>query len=137
MSIESNKALVRRYWLELWNEKQGQLIDELFSPEVRLHFPPGQAHQPPSMRVWFEHALIAFPDVHFTIHNHIAEGELVSTRWSYEATHTGEFLGIRPTGRRITDTGINMFRIEDGKIVDLWIVQDSLGLMRQLEAVPS
>ena len=87
------------------------------------------------MKVWFEHALIAFPDVHFTIHAEVAEDDLVTTRWSYTATQTGEFLGLAPSGKRITDTGIDIFRVQDGKIVDLWIMQDSLGLMQQLDAI--
>ncbi len=135
MSIDANKALVRRYWLDLWNGKQGGLIDEICAPDMRLHFAPGQSHQPPSMQVWFEHALIAFPDVYFTIHAEIAEGDLVTTRWSYTATQTGEFLGLPPSGKKITDTGIDIFRVQDGKLVDLWIMQDSLGLMQQLGAI--
>ncbi|NTU63983.1 MAG: ester cyclase [Chloroflexi bacterium] len=135
-SIETNKALVRRYWFELWNDKK-DIIAEIAVDPVTLHFAPGQAHQPPSLRKWFETALIAFPDVHFTLHQEIAENELVVSRWSYIATNTGEFLGRPPTNRRVTDSGIDIFRLADGKIVEMWILQDSLGLLRQLGWLPA
>jgi len=73
MSIEENKAIVRRYGYELWNEKKGQIIDEIASPDLVLHFPKGQAHQPPTLKKWFETALVAFPNVPFTLHDEIAE----------------------------------------------------------------
>lgn len=133
--IEANKAVVRRYWFELWNEKQ-DIIDEIVAEPVIFHFPPGQAHQPPTLRKWFETALIAFPDVHFTLHQEIAEGDLVVSRWSYVATNTGEFLGRPATGKRVVDEGIDIFRVENGKITELWIVQDSLGLLQQLGVLP-
>lgn len=137
MSIEENKRIVRRYWQELWNEKRRAVLDEISSDQTHLHFAQGQAHRPPSLDVWYETALIAFPDVHFTVHDLIAEDDRVVARWSYEATNTGPFLGRPATGLRVTDTGINIFRIEEGKIADMWLVQDSLGLMQQLGVIPN
>ena len=135
MSTEDNKALVRRYWFELWNEKKN-IIDEIAVDPVILHFPPGQAHQPPNLHEWFRTAQSAFPDVHFTLHQELAEGDLVVSRWSYVATNTGEFLGRTTTGRKVTDRGIDIFRIENGKIVEMWVAQDSLGLLQQLGVIP-
>ena len=132
MSIEANKEVVRRYWYELWNDKRGEILPEIAVEPVILHFPPGQAHQPPNLTKWFETALVAFPDVHFTLNLEMADGDLVATHWNYVATNTGPFLGRPATGKRITDTGIDIFRIRDGKIVEMWLVQDSLGLMQQL-----
>ena len=137
MSIEVNKQIVRRYWQDLWNEKNRAVLDEITSEQTALHFAQGQAHQPPSLKTWFETALIAFPDVQFTVHDLFAEGDRVVTRWSYVATNTGPFLGRPATGRRVTDTGINIFRIENGKIADMWLVQDSLGLLQQLGVIPT
>lgn len=132
MSAEENKNLVQRYWIELWNDKKGEIIKEISSDNLVFHFPQGQAHQPPSLQKWFETALVAFPDVHFTLHDQIAEGDKVASRWSYEATNTGEFLGSPATHKKVTDKGIDIFRIEDGKIVEMWVAQDSLGLLQQL-----
>lgn len=135
MSLEENKALVRRYWYELWNEKKGHIIDEIASNDLVFHFPEGQAHQPPTLKKWFETALIAFPDVHMTLHDEIAEGDKVVSRWSYVATNTGMFLGRLATHQRVTDFGIDIFRVEKGKIVEMWVAQDSLGLLHQLGAI--
>ncbi len=136
MSTETNKAVVRRYWQELWNSKRGDIIDDIAVDPVKFHFPGGQAHQPPSLHKWFETALVAFSDVHFTIHVELAEGDLVAVHWSYVATNTGPFLGRPATGRRVTDEGTDIFRVEQGKIVEMWVNQDSLGLMQQLGVVP-
>ncbi|WP_338875582.1 ester cyclase [Spirosoma sp. SC4-14] len=136
MSTEANKAVVTRYWEDFWNKKQGDLINEITAADLKLHFPPGQAHQPPSLKKWFETAQSAFPDVHFTMHDLIAEGDKVVCRWSYEATNTGGFLGNDATNRKVTDQGINMFRIENGKIAELWMSGDSLGLLHQLGVIP-
>jgi predicted ester cyclase len=135
MSIESNKAVVTRYWYDLWNKKNEDVIEEITLPDVKLHFPPGQAHQPPSFHKWIQTALIAFPNVHFTIHELVAEGDKVVCQWSYTATNTGVFLGREPTGREVTDQGINMFRIENGKIAEMWMSGDSLGLLQQLGVI--
>jgi predicted ester cyclase len=136
MNIEENKAVVQRYWNELWNGKRGEIIDEIAVEPVKFHFPGGQAHQPPNLKTWFATAGSAFPDVQFTTHLMLAERDLVAVHWSYIATNTGVFLGRPATGRRVTDTGTNIFRIADGKIVELWVVQDSLGLLQQLGFIP-
>jgi predicted ester cyclase len=137
MRNEANKAIVRRYWYELWNEKRGDLIPEIALEPVTFHFPGGQAHQPPNLTTWFQTALVAFPDVHFTIHLELADGDLVATHWSYLATNTGPFLGRPATGKQVTDTGIDIFRISNGKIAEMWVVQDSLGLLQQLGVLPT
>jgi steroid delta-isomerase-like uncharacterized protein len=136
MSVEDNKRVVHRYWQDLWNEKNRSVLAEIASEKTALHFAQGQAHQPPSLEKWFETALVAFPDVRFTVHDLFAEGDRVVARWSYIATNTGPFLGRPATGKQVTDTGINIFRIENGKIADMWLVQDSLGLLQQLGFVP-
>ncbi len=137
MSTESNKAVVKRYWNELWNDKHGEILDEIAVDPVTFHFPDGQAHQPPTLHKWFETALVAFPDVHFTVDIMMAEDDLVAARWSYVATNTGEFLGRPGTGKRVIDKGIDIFRIQNGKIVEMWVAQDSLGLLQQLGVLPT
>jgi predicted ester cyclase len=136
VSLEANKAVVRRYWNELWNQKRGDIIDEIAVDPVTFHFPEGQAHQPPTLHKWFETALVAFPDVHFQIDIEMAERDLVATRWSYVATNTGPFLGRAATSKRVVDKGIDIFRLENGKIAEMWVAQDSLGLLQQLDVLP-
>ena len=127
-----NKAIVTRYYIDFWTEKNESVMHEIISEEVKIHFPPGQAPQPATFKKWFDTPLIAFPDVHFTIHDLIAEGDKVVCRWSYVATNTGPFLGREATQLKVTDEGNNIFRIENGKIADMWMAGDSLGLLHQL-----
>jgi len=126
MSVEENKALVRREQEELWNGT-GNLdaAQELFVPE--------QAEAAKQEAADFRQG---FPDVVSTIEDLIAEGDKVMARWRARATHQGEYMGIPPTGKEVEFTGISVYRIEAGKIAESWNVEDELGLMRQIGAVP-
>jgi len=79
----------------------------------------------------------AFPDLHLTIEDVIAEGETVMTRWSCRGTHKGDLNGIAPTGKHITITGITVARVSGGKIVEGFVNWDAQGLMQQLGVVPA
>jgi steroid delta-isomerase-like uncharacterized protein len=78
----------------------------------------------------------AFPDLKLMVEDQIAEGDKVVTRWSATGTHQGELLGIPPTGKQTTATGITIDRIQGGKIVETWTHWDNLGLLQQLGVVP-
>jgi steroid delta-isomerase-like uncharacterized protein len=136
MSLEANKAIVRRYFDELWNERKTDIIDDLVTADHVVHFPSGQAHRIKSVQEWTTTAFTAFPDVQFTVDDMIAEEDKVLARWHYNATQTGNFLGIPPTGRQVEDEGMDVFRIEGGKIAEIWVIQDSLGLLQQLGVIP-
>ena len=127
MSVEENKALVRREQAELWNHT-GNLdaAAELFAPD-RVE----DAKQ--------EAAIVrrGVPDLESNIEDLIAEGEKVVAHWRAHATHQGEYMGIPPTGNRVNFIGISIYRIEGGKIAESWSVSDLLGMMQQLGAVPS
>jgi predicted ester cyclase len=79
----------------------------------------------------------AFPDFEDKIEDLIAEGDLVTGRFTARGTHQGHFADVSPTGRRVELQGINMYRIRDGKIVEEWFQEDLLGLMQKLGAVPA
>jgi steroid delta-isomerase-like uncharacterized protein len=79
----------------------------------------------------------AFPDAQRTVEDQLTDDQNVVTRWTASATHQGEFMGVAPTGKRVTMTGISIHRIADGKIVEEWQQWDSLGLMQQLGVVPT
>ena len=79
----------------------------------------------------------AFPDVQLSIEDQVAEGDKVVTRWIGSGTHQGEMMGIAPTGNQVRVDGMTISRIEDGKIVEEWEIYDALGMMQQLEAIPS
>ena len=126
MSAEENKAVVRSEQEELWNYN-GNLdaADEIFAPE--------QAEAAKQEAADFRRG---FPDVVSTIEDLIAEGDKVVARWRARATHQGEYMGIPPTGKEVEFTGISVYRIEAGKIAESWNVEDALGLMRQIGAIP-
>jgi predicted ester cyclase len=126
MSTEENKALVRREQEELWNHT-GDLdaAGDLFAPEL--------AEAARQEAADFRRG---FPDVVSTIEDLAAEGDRVAARWRARATHLGQYAGIPPTGKEVEFTGISMYRIEEGEIAESWTVEDDLGLMRQIGAVP-
>ena len=126
VSAEQNKALVRREQEELWNHT-GNLdaAEELFAPE---HAEAARQEAADFHR--------GFPDVVSTIEDLIAEGDKVVVRWSARATHRGEYEGVPPTGKAVEFTGISVYRIDGDRIAESWTVEDELGLMRQIGAVP-
>ena len=127
MSVEENKALVRRAQGVLWNHT-GNLdaAAELFAPD-RVEDAKQEA----------ANVRRGFPDLESNIEDLIAEGEKVVAHWRAHATHQGEYMGIPPTGNRVNFIGISIYRIEGGKIAESWSVSDLLGMMQQLGAVPS
>lgn len=124
MSVEENKAVVRREQEELWNHLNA--AEELFVAD--------QAEAAKQEAADFRRG---FPDVVSTIEDLIAEGDKAVARWRSRATHQGEYMGIPPTGKEVQFTGISVYRIEGGKkIAESWNVEDKLGLMRQIGAIP-
>jgi predicted ester cyclase len=79
----------------------------------------------------------AIPDQHWTVEDQIAEGDKVVVLWTLRGTHAGELMGIPPTGRELTMTGISVFRIAGGKLIEDWVQSDTLGLFQQLGAFPT
>jgi steroid delta-isomerase-like uncharacterized protein len=135
---EENKTVVRRFLEEIFSAGNVELVDELFAPSFVLHDPsvPGEVRGPEGMRRYVSMYRNAYPDTHFTVEDQIAEGDEVVTRWTGQGTHEGELMGIPPTGMHVTVTGIEVDRVVDGKIQEIWVNYDALGMMQQLGAVP-
>ena len=134
---ETNKALVRRAVEDVWNGGDFAAVDALVTRDVLIHAssPGNDIHGPEGIRQFYGALREAFPDIHFTIEDQVAEGDRVVTRWTARATHTGAFQGIPPTGRQISLAGIDIDRIVSGKVVECWPVADELGLLQQLGAL--
>lgn len=137
MSTEENKAIIRRYFEEIWNKGNLSEEEEFVATNVVVHAPPlpGAA---PGVQGAKEVATMfrtAFPDLKVIIEDLIAEGDKVVQRWTAHVTHQGDLLGIPPTGKKVTLTGINIFRLADGKIVERWGELDTLGMLQQLGVV--
>jgi steroid delta-isomerase-like uncharacterized protein len=138
MSTEDNKALGHR-WAEIWNhDKDLSVIDEIIDANFVSHSSPaGLAPDREGLRQWATLFRKALPDITSTVDDVIVEGDKVVERFTGRGTQQGEFFGIPPTGKHFTTTGINIFRIENGKIVELWANSDDLGVMQQLGVIPS
>jgi len=138
MSIEENKALMRRFYEEI---SKGNLavVDELTAVDFVDHSPfvPGLAPGRQGTLELFTMIRAAFPDLRITAEDMVAEGDKVVCRGTFSGTHKGEFTGIAPTGKQITVGIIEILRIAGGKMVEHWNVVDSLGMMQQLGAVPA
>ncbi len=142
MSIEDNKAALRRYNEEVWNQGQVAVLDELCAPEFIIHVPPTPDGFIVGLKQWVTMAHSAFSDFHITIEDMIAEGEQVVVRWTMNGTHTGDFMNpltmmsIPPTGKHVTMRGMYIARFAGGKFVECWHYQDNLGLLQQLGLLP-
>ncbi len=139
MSAEENKALVR-HWMEQVDTRDPAVVEAYVAEDYTDHNPPPFPDLPPGKagaRQAFTYALAAFSDVTHTVEEQVAEGDLVASRISAVGTHAGEFLGIPPTGKRVTMSGIALHRIRDGKLVEHWAQIDALGLLQQLGAIPA
>jgi steroid delta-isomerase-like uncharacterized protein len=129
---EENKEVVYRL-NEIW---QGDLaiVDELVADDYKNHNPivPDVPPGPDGFKQNVSALLTAFPDLSWTIEDVIAEGDRVVFRASGHGTHEGELLGIEPTGRAVTLSGIVIFPIDEGQVVERWAQFDTIGMLRQL-----
>ncbi len=135
MSTEDNKALARRAYEAV---NQGNLADiyELFSPDFVLHNASMTIQGLEAYKQWFSMYITAFPDAQSTIEDMIAEGDRVVTRQMFRGTHTGDLMGIPPTDKQVSATGIVITRVANGKAVEQWSNYDDLGLLQQLGVIP-
>ena len=136
---EENKAVVRRFIDEVINKGDLGVIDELVSPSMVDHSaPPGLPSGPEGTKQMLTMFRTAFPDLNGTLplQDLLAEGDKVAVRYTIRGTHQGDFMGIAATGKQVTIEGIEIDRIEDGKVVEHWESMDMMALMQQLGAVP-
>ncbi len=134
-ATEANKALLRRVIDEGLNKHNLALLDELYADCV-YHSPATGELKREALKQFMASLLAAFPDGRWTIEGQVAEGDKVATRWSFTGTHQGELMGLAPTGKRVTASGMVMDRIVEGKIVEEWEEWDALGMMQQMGATP-
>lgn len=144
MSVEENKALVRKFFEEVWNNRNLDALDELYSEDFTLHAlwqntSAGGAIEAtgiePAKKViggWFT----GFPDIKVTVEDQVAENDLVGSRHSSHGTHQADFMGIPASGKEATVTGMTITRIADGKMVEAWTCWDALGMFEQLGMAP-
>jgi steroid delta-isomerase-like uncharacterized protein len=133
---ERNKDVARRYYEEVLNKGNIETLDELAVLNYVEHDPlPGQGTGRDGLRDRVNILRNAFGQ-HFTLEDIVAEGDKVVVRWTGSGKHEGEFMGIAPTGKSFTIAGIDIHRIEDGKIAEHWHVVDQFSLLQQLGLIP-
>ncbi|TES90568.1 MAG: ester cyclase [Desulfobacteraceae bacterium] len=137
MSLEENKITVCRFYDEVFNKGNLDVVDDIFSPDYVIGgLPPGKS---PSREGLKQTALMyrnAFPDLHVTIHDTIAEEGKIAVRLVVTGTHKGLFYSIEPTNKQVEIKGITIYRFKDGKIVEGWAIRDELGTFQQLGVIP-
>ena len=134
-----NKSIVRRLYEEVWNKRKLEVLSELISASHALQDPivSGSQVGPELYRRRVAELTRAFPDLHFTVDDTIAEGEKLVVCWTITGTHKGEFMEIPATGKKISLEGITIHLIKNGKILDSYARWDALSLMQQLGVMPA
>jgi predicted ester cyclase len=138
MSVEHNKALVRRLYEEGLNKGNLAVADEILAPDyIRHGLAPGAPLGPESTKHVFSTMRAALPDLRITVEDMVGEGDKVVARVTGRGTHKGEYMGVAPTGKQVTVTFIGIYRFAGSKLKEAWIQMDELGMMQQLGVVPS
>lgn len=132
--------IVRRYFDEIRNQRRGQAVQESFAADVVVHVAGSGGNAPvagvAAIRMSLAPYVTAFPDLHFTVDDEVATKDKVAVRWTARGTHHGELEGVAATGRPVTFTGIDIYRLADGKIVEGWTSYDRLAVLQQIGAGP-
>ena len=136
MSLEQNKALVRRSVSEFYNRENVDVVDEFYTADFLSHDPAGiKEGGVEELKQLMDSIYAAFPDFHLHIDELIAEGDKVVKRFTIHCTHQGEFMGVPPTGKEITFSGTHTYRVAGGKLAEEWVDINWLGFMQQLGVV--
>jgi len=136
MSTETNKAIVRRYFDQVLNNKRHDLAEEFLADNIELHG-SGLAPGLDVVKQWLTMFAAAFPDGHQVIEDMVAEEDRVVARTTFNGTQQGEMQGIPATGKNVSIPSITIFRLDNGKIAEGWLVSDNLGMMQQLGVIPA
>jgi steroid delta-isomerase-like uncharacterized protein len=135
LSTATHKAIVRRYIEQVLNEQRHDLVEEFLAENIELHgsgIPPGLE----VVKQWFATFATAFPDGYTTIEDMVAEQDRVAARTTFNGTHHAELQGIPATGKTVSMPEIAIFRLDNGKIAEGWLVNDNLSMMQQLGVIP-
>jgi len=132
---EQNKTLARRWFEDLFSRGELDATNEILSADFVDHLTHEDERGLEELKLYVSIYRTAFPDIQDAVEDIVAEGDKVVVRWTSGGTHQGEFMGVAPTGRHVTFTGMRLFRIAENKIVESWVNIDERGLQEQLGAV--
>jgi len=135
MSTEQNKALVRRFYDEIVNQRKVHLVEEFIAPGWVKYWlndsVPPDGFNRSNFPIFY-----SFPDLQTTLENVFAEGDKVATRGYHTGTHKGDFMGLAPSGKHVKFGHVSIWRVEHDKLAEFWPQDDVSGLMEQLGFVP-
>jgi steroid delta-isomerase-like uncharacterized protein len=137
---EEAKRLFQRYFDEVTNKGRLDLVGEMFADDYAHHDPANPDSAIGGVEDVKFHLMAlrnAFPDVKFSVEQMIANGDDILVRWSATLTHTGDYFGIPPTGKAARITGMNYWRMADGKAIEGWVNRDDFGLLQQIGVIPT
>jgi|SRR5215475_12543487 len=134
MSAEDNKAMIRDY-VETWNRGDLQALSGFWAPEM-LHHSRSRAHGFEEVKGIIGGFMTAFPDLNWEINDIVAEGDRVVTRMTGRGTHTGSYMGLPPTGKKIDCSVMGIARVNNGKLAEHWGVTDELAIAAQIGLLP-
>mgnify|MGYP000157664501 CR=1 FL=1 len=133
LTPDGMRALVRRQIEELWGRSDPSLIPEMYAEDIIDHNPlPGQTPGHEGLREAIRVFSVAFPDIEMTLHGVLADGDYAVDFWTFRGTHLGDFNGLPPTGRRVEFNGIDVVKVQEGKIAEIWHVEDMARMLDQL-----
>ncbi len=137
-TVEQNKAIIRRMTETFYNQGDVESAEQFFADTYVHHDAASpQVRNRDGLKTVLRAFLAGCPDLQITIDELLAEGDTVTKRWTYHATHTGDLSGLPPTGKHITMSGLELCRFANGKIVECWLAYDNLSLMQQLGIIPT
>lgn len=137
MPIKDQRDLVTEYIERVWNQGDAAALEDLTTPGFAYLLGDQPSRDRMAMRDFVAATRSAFPDWRVEISDVIVDGNMAAVRWSGTVTHGGPFHGLPATDRQIRVSGINMYRIADGKIAEEWEQTDSLSMLRQLGVLPA
>jgi len=136
VAAETNRAIVRA-WFDAFNTNNLDRVDDLFAPDVVDYTaPPGAPPGVAGMKALISVYRAAFPDIHFTVEQIIAEDDRMAGQWTARGTQTGPLLDIPPTGKPMEISGIFIMHVSGDKVTEHWVQFDQMGMLQQLGVIP-
>jgi len=136
MTSEQTEAVAHRWHLEVVQEGNTGLADQILTPDVLIHVNGQESRGVDAAKQLATALKTAFPDIRITHDEVIVSGDRVAIRWTSDQTHGGDYFGTPASGKRIHIEGLDLFHIRDGKIAEMWIEFDNLGILQQMGAIP-
>lgn len=132
---EKNKEFIKAYTEDFWNTHNIDAFDTYYTDDYVVHMANGDMNRE-EYKGLCQAYFAAFPDLNIITDDLVAEGNKITKVWTVHCTHKGEFMGIPATDKKVVVKGIEVFRLENDKIAELWASMDNLGMMQQLGAIP-